>query len=318
MSIANTLRSNGRGLQQAQRNASQASSLLQIADGATGTISSILDRMKELATESATSNVTTNDRAKINSEFTQLKSEVDRIVGSTVYQGSKLLDGTFGVKVDTANTDAPVANISLGGAKASSTFTLEGSTAGSLTMSNTDNSLVQTVTGYASGSHTYNFDKLGVSFSYTGDTAALDAKVIKTDASTTASFRVGSGAISDSDNLVSIGLGNLTSAGLGLSTVSLDTIDNATSALTAINTAVSSVNTVIGDIGAAENRFDYASDSVASLYQNSAAAESVIRDADMAQEYTAYSKLQILQQAGTAMLAQANSSAQSVLTLLRG
>jgi len=223
------------------------------------------------------------------------------------------------VKVDATNTTASVSNISLGGAKASSTFTIDGSVSGKLTLSNTDGSLTQTVTAYASGSHTYNFDKLGVSFSYTGDAATdLDTKVIKTDASTTASFRVGSGAVSDSDNLVSIGLGNLTTTGLGLSTVSLDTIDNATSALTAINSAVSSVNTVIGDIGAAENRFDYAADSVSSLYQNTAAAESVIRDADMAQEYTQYSKLQILQQAGTAMLAQANSSAQSVLTLLRG
>jgi len=95
--------------------------------------------------------------------------------------------------------------------------------------------------------------------------------------------------------------------------------DNAKTVLNTINnTSTATVNTAIGTIGAAESRLDYATANVNSLYENTAAAESVIRDADMAQEYTAYSKLQILQQAGTAMLAQANSSSQSVLTLLRG
>ena len=110
---------------------------------------------------------------------------------------------------------------------------------------------------------------------------------------------------------------SLTSA-LGLATTDVSTYAGGVAAISAIDGAVSTINNTVGTIGAAENRLDYASTNVASLYQNVTAAESTVRDADMAQEYTTYSKLQILQQAGTAMLAQANSSSQNVLQLLKG
>ncbi|HRP08309.1 MAG TPA: flagellin, partial [Gemmatimonadales bacterium] len=82
-------------------------------------------------------------------------------------------------------------------------------------------------------------------------------------------------------------------------------------------TAINTVNTAIGTIGAAQSRMEFAAANVATITQNVIAAESTIRDADMALESTAFAKYQILQQAGTAMLAQANVSAQSVLDLLR-
>jgi len=319
MSIANSLRSTGRSLMQAQQNASQAGSVLQIADGATQTISSVLDRMKQLATESATANVTDTDRAKINAEFSSLKSEIDRIVGSTVYQGSQLLNGSFGVQFDATNSTASgLANVSVSGAAPSTTYTITKIDATHITLD--DGVVTQKLTTAATGTQTLNFDKLGISFTYTGDPTTLDGDTIKTTAATAAQFRVGAGATSDSDNLVGVSLGDLRTAasGLNLAASSVDTSANATSALTAITNAVNTLNTTIGTIGAAENRLNYAAQSVSSLYQNVSAAESTIRDADMAQEYTQYSKLQILQQAGTAMLAQANSSSQSVLSLLKG
>lgn len=329
MSIANSLRNNGIGLQQAQQNASQAGSLLQIADGATSTISSILDRMKQLATESASANVTDNDRAKINAEFTQLYSEIDRTVGSTVYQGSQLLNGSFGVSdagTGTAKVNVAFSGLSVAGADVNTTYTLSKVDATHMKLSNATSS--QTITTSATGAQTLNFDKMGISFSFTGDPTAaiagtgggLDTATIITANTTSAAFRVGSGATSDSDNLVSVSLGDLrasSATGLNLAGVSVDTLANATTALTAIGNAVSSVNTVIGSLGAAENRLNYATTNVASLYQNVSAAESVIRDTNMAQEYTNFSKLSILQQAGTAMLAQANSSQQSVLKLFQ-
>jgi flagellin len=323
LSIANSLRNNGVGLLQAQQNASQAGSLLQIADGATQTISSILDRMKQLATESASANITDTDRAKINAEFTELYSEIDRTVGSTVYQGSKLLAGTFGVSdagTGTANAVLGFSGLTVGGANVNTTYTL---TKGTSTMTLTGGGFAQTITTAASGTNTLNFDKMGISFSFTGDptgASGLDGKTIITANTTSASFRVGSGASSDADNLISVSLGDLrasTSTGLNLSSVSLSTMAGAQSALAKIDAAVSSVNTVIGSLGAAENRLNYATTNVASLYQNVSAAESVIRDTNMAQEYTNFSKLSILQQAGTAMLAQANSSQQSVLKLFQ-
>ncbi len=329
LSIANSLRNNGIGLMQAQQNASQAGSLLQIADGATQTISSILDRMKQLATESASSNVTDTDRAKINAEFTQLYAEIDRTVGSTVYQGSQLLNGSFGVTdagTGTAKTNVAFSGLSVAGADVNTTYTIAKVDGTHLKLSNATSS--QTITTAATGAQTLNFDKMGISFSFTGDPTAaisgtgggLDTATIITAATTSAAFRVGSGATADSNNLISVSLGDLrasSSTGLNLSGVSVDTNANATAALASIAAAVSTVNTVIGSLGAAENRINYASTNVASLYQNVSAAESVIRDTNMAQEYTNFSKLQILQQAGTAMLAQANSSQQSVLKLFQ-
>ena len=97
LSIANQMRGDIRSLQTAQRNASQAGSMLQIADGATGTIASILDRMKELATQAASDNTSDSARGKLQDEFSQLQSEIDRIVQSTNFQGKTLLDGSFGV-----------------------------------------------------------------------------------------------------------------------------------------------------------------------------------------------------------------------------
>ena len=168
LSVANSLRNNGVGLMQAQQNASQAGSLLQIADGATQTISSILDRMKQLATESASANVTDPDRAKINAEFTQLYNEINRTVGSTVYQGSQLLNGSFGVSdagTGTANAVSGISAISVGGAAVNATYTLAKVDATHMTLS--DGTVTQAITvATSAGNHTLNFDKLGVSFTF--------------------------------------------------------------------------------------------------------------------------------------------------------
>jgi len=328
MSIANKLRSDGRALQQAQRNAGQASSVLQIADGAVDTVSKILDRMKELAVESGSANVTDTDRTKIQSEFSSLQSEITRVVTNTKYQGQTLLNGTFGVQdsgTGTLNAIGGVSNIQVSGAAASTTYTIAQSAATAVTMtkgtSGTSGFVSQTITSSAGGagvSQTLNFDKLGISFSYTGTlgAATLNTGTVITSAASAATFRVGSGA--NSDDEVQVSLTNLSLSSLGLGTSDVSTYSGAVSAISALDGAISTVNTTVGTIGAAQNRLDYASANVASLYENVSAAESVIRDADMAAEYTQYSKLQILQQAGTAMLAQANSSSQGVLSLLRG
>lgn len=326
MSIANSLRSNGRALQQAQRNTSQAGSFLQIADGAVQTLSTMLDRMRELATEAASDNVTDSDRQKIDAEFKQLQAEWDRTINTTTYQGQKLLSGTFGITDSgTLKAVTGVDNISLTGASASTTYTLSQSAATAVTLS--DGSVSQTITTTAGGAgvtQTLNFDKLGVSFTYKGTlgAATLDAATVVTGASASAAFRVGGGTGDmNSDDVIKVGLDDLSGATVGIDSTGIADVlstANAAAALAKIDTALGMVNDAVGTIGAAQNRLDYATANVNSLYQNISAAESTIRDADMASEYTNFSKLQILQQAGTAMLAQANASSQSILTLLRG
>jgi flagellin len=334
MSIANSLRNNESGLLAAQQNASQAGSVLQIADGATQTISTILDRMKQLATESASSNVTDTDRQKIQAEFAQLQSEIDRTVGSTVYQGQTLLGGGFGAAVSntsaivqaTSSAPAGASNIVVGGAKASTTYTLAYAS-NKLTMTDAAGNAQVLAATSGAGVQNFNFDKLGISFTFNGDVSDTtngfgsgSAKnTIVTTASAPASFRVGSGATNDADNTISLSLSDISTTGLGLTaaSVSVGTAATAQTALASISAAVTTLNATIGTIGAAESRLGYATTNLNSLYQNVSAAESVIRDTNMAQEYTNYSKLQIMQQAGTAMLAQANSSQQSVLKLFQ-
>jgi flagellin len=110
---------------------------------------------------------------------------------------------------------------------------------------------------------------------------------------------------------------DLTVATLGLTTSDLSTADGARNALSTIDTAMGTVTTALGSIGANQNRIAYAQDNLKTKISNFAAAESVIRDVDMADEMTTFSKNNILAQAGTAMLAQANQSGQSVLKLLQ-
>lgn len=322
MSIANSLRSAGRALGQAQKNAQQAGSFLQIADGAVQTLSTMLDRMRELATEAGSANVTDSDRAKISAEFTSLQSEWDRIVNTTQYQGQTLLNGSFGITDSgTLKAVVGVSNVSLSGAKASTTYTISQSTATAVTLSDgTTSQTVTTTAGGAGVTQHLSFDKLGIAFDYSGTlgVATLNGATVVTGASQPASFRVGSGTTANDQ--IAVSLDNLSASTMTIDAASINvtTAANAATALTNITSALGSLNTAIGNIGAAENRMEYATTNLNSLIQNTAAAESTIRDADMAKEYAQYTKLSILQQAGTAMLAQANSSSQSILQLLRG
>ncbi|HPF62771.1 MAG: flagellin [Gemmatimonadetes bacterium] len=315
LAIANKLRAESRSLQQASRNAAQANSLLQIADGAVNTISGILDRMKELATASNSSTIGTQ-RDKLDAEFQALKAEINRIAATTQYQGSALVNGTLGNAV-TGGTYA--GQVALNGA-ASGTYTFA-SAAGVATLSSAAGAgqVTQTL-AMPAGAGTYNFDRLGITVTnaagYVAD-AANGQTIIVTG--TAVAFQVSSSGSYAANDLVSFSSVNLTTAAAGLNIATLDVLSaaNAQTALAALDTAIDASNTAIGTIGAAQSRIEFASANVATATQNVIAAESTIRDADMALESTAFAKYQILQQAGTAMLAQANASAQTVLNLLR-
>jgi flagellin len=331
LSIANQMRGDIRALQTAQRNASQAGSVLQIADGATSTIAAMLDRMKELATQAASDNTSADARAKLQDELFQLQGEIDRIVASTRFQGSTLLDGSFGLKESvpgtfaalhaTAGTDL-VSNVNLSGAASNTVYTFAYA-AGELTLTADDDvaSTQTLVVDTDPGSQVINFDKLGISFTYEGDidTAGFATQTITTEATAGGgNFRIGLGTAADST--INLSLSSLSTAGLLIDSgsITLNSYEDAEAAIDAIDAAYNSVNSVIGQIGAATNRLEFASTNLSSIVQNTMAAESTIRDADMAYEMMQFSKQNILAQAGTAMLAQANSLSQSVLQLLQG
>jgi flagellin len=323
-----------RSLQQAQRNASQANSMLQVADGALNTVATILDRMKELASQANSANIG-QEAGKLQAEFDSLVSEIDRIAATTTYNGTALTNGGFGSSLDRtastayANAAGQVADIQLNGT-AVGVYTFD-SVAAAATLTRASDSVSQVVTGIsATARSTVNFSNFGITIeggSNWAGAAGLDGLTVNVTAGTSGSFMVSSSGNYGSSDLVSVsgidlrtsqaaGL-DLASGGFVLSTA-LTTAANAQGALSRIDTALAKVGTAIGTVGAAQSRIDYASTNVANLVQNTAAAESVIRDADMAFEMTVFTKNQILQQAGTAMLAQANQAPQSILTLIRG
>jgi flagellin len=330
LAIANSLRADIRSLRQATRNAEQAGSVLQIAEGATQNVQSMLERMKELGTQAASDNVSDTDRVKINDEFEQLRAEISRTVDTTKFQGKLLLSGGFGNSVDTDDTvstalaaGSGVYQARIQGAAAGA-YTIDNSTAGTVILTNADG-VSQSLDAAADGRQSLAFTELGVTLdldaNYSAAGTGLDGLVVSVDAGD-ASFLVSSSGSYTGADLVSLENIDLTVANLGvngadnLSTASLTSSANAQAALTVIDTAISDVGEAFGKIGAAQNRIDYAKNNVRISVENMSAAESTIRDADMAAEMTEFTRNQILQQAGVAMLAQANSAPQQILRLL--
>ena len=325
LGIANRLRADTRAMSQASKNAEQANSVLQIAEGATSSIQKMLERMKELATQAGSDSVDVAGRSRIDAEFSELKAEITRTVETTKFQGGHLLRG--GVTLDNASTALAAGTglfeATVSGA-AAGTYTFTQGADGELTIDN-GAGLTQTVTGLTDGRQSVNFDQLGITLELDAnfDSSTADGTLDGTALTVTGtpgsrSFLVGSSEQYTGNDLLTIDAIDLTLANLGLTASSVANSADARAALTAIDTAMGTVASTLGDIGATQNRLEFAQSNLKTTIQNFTAAESVIRDLDMAEEMTKFSKNNILAQAGTAMLAQANQSSQGVLQLLRG
>jgi len=323
LAVSAQFRADIASFQVASRNASEASSLLQVADGALDQIGSILTRLKELATQAASANTSSTNRAKLNSEAQKLILEADRIADSTKYGSDLLINGSYGVQVSQNNASGfGVQTVTGMAANETYTIQLTGDAAGPFTVIVTCNGSSQLLyhsVSKPSGSGTTDayFAAFGITITFNSSMASAAAATVLSTVNGSSDYRVGATA-NDYDK-ISITLGNstTTSSGLNLDGMDLSTASGATTALTTINSAISTLSSRRGDIGAYINRLGYASANLATTIENTQAAESVIRDVDMAAEMTEFTKNQILTQAGTAMLAQANVSAQTVLTLFR-
>jgi flagellin len=314
-------------MSQASKNAEQANSLLQIAEGGVSSISKMVERMKEIATQAASDNVDTDGRNRLQAEFTALQSEITRTVDTTEFQNQKLLNGGFGSAI---NKDVATSTMLAGGTKVADASSL-GAAAGTYTIAVAANSLTMSngtitqeidTTG-KDGRQSFNFDQFGISITTESDYAAATAvagdfagNIVVAGGS--GSFLVGSSGDYAGQDTLQINSLDVSLATLGVDGDTLATRDGARTALTNLDAAIGTINTVLGNIGATQNRIEFAQSNLKTSIQNFSAAESVIRDLDMAEEMTKFSKNNILAQAGTAMLAQANQSAQGVLQLLRG
>lgn len=319
LSISQAFRADIASFKVASRNASEASSLLQVAEGALDQIGNMLTRLKELATQASSANSGSN-LAKIDAESDQLLAEIERIADSTEYADVSLINGSYGVTYKNA-TAAAVSTAngynSITGMATDEHYTIATSVAGtSGTMTVTTGTSSETVyftkpTG--SSTEEVFFASTGLTVTVnTNVSTSLDGKVTAGSSGHSA-FQIG--AENSANDRLSITLGDAQQAGLGISTLDLGNASNAQKAIDSIDAAISSLNTVRGNIGAYMNRLSYASANLATTVENVQAAESVIRDVDMASEMTNFTKNQILLQAGTAMLAQANMAPQQVLSL---
>lgn len=328
LAIANSMRANIGGFKVAQRNTSEANSLLQVASGALDQISNMLTRLKELATQASSGNADSN-LDKLNSEASKVISEIDRIADSTEYADTKLVNGTFGV---TANSTAGFSGAngydSITGMKTSTTYTFDASagTGATLTLTHGGGSeVLYNVSAAANGTtKDLEFESLGLTLTINDDYSSSFAGTVVSSSSGTSSFQVG--AENAANNRISVSLGDATKEQLGtggtvgsaISAINLSTAASAQLALDIVTDAIDDLSDVQGNVGAYQNRLSFAAANLSVTIENTQAGESVIRDVDMAYEMVSFTKYQILQQAGTAMLAQANMAPQSVLSLFGG
>jgi flagellin len=327
LAISQGMRADIASYKVASRNVSEANALAQVAEGAYDQIGNMLTRLKELATQAASANAASN-LDKINDEGNALINEIDRITSVTEYAGTKLLNGTFGVTVSAgggSNFTASTGFSSVEGLLSGQTYTLAvatGSAAGqwdiSITATIGGHAVTQTIddvvapgTGLTSE---VSFDALGLTLTLNEHIAkAADGEAIVAAAGTAANFQVG--AKNSGYDRIGINLSGVTPTDLGITADQMTSATLSQSFLTTIDSAIDTLNNARGGIGAIQNRLGYAAANLATTIENYQAAESVIRDVDMAAEMTTFTKNQILMQAGTAMLAQANMAPQQVLSL---
>jgi len=337
LAISQKLQAQVTGLNQAQRNAQDGISMVQTAEGALTEVHSMLQRIRELAVEAANSTVSSSDATSIDTEITALRAEIDRIAKATTFNGQQLTTGALSVTQSgglavgaSAGGTATVSAVSVSGAKGGYTYTLTSSGTSDLTLSD-GHGHAQTLTAVAN-TQTLNFDTLGVSVGVSGTATAvqvataLTAGTVTTSNTTTANFQIGANA---GDSLgVAFQDAQMSAAGYGNWNANISSFDTAVSSgtgivaaaqalITSSDTAIGYISTVRGNLGAVENRLQHTVASISVASENLNASESRIKDLDVAAEMVNFTKTQILQQAGTAILAQANSAPQNVLTLLR-
>lgn len=448
LAISERMTSQIGGLNQAARNANDGISLAQTAEGALSQIGANLQRIRDLAVQSANASNSVTDRAALNNEASQLISEINRVASNTNFNGVNLLDGSFSAQTfqvganGTANDQISISSIAsakssaLGvGASSSYATTVAGagavtttalaagdlsingfqvgaSAADGVSFSNSTGSGISkaaainaisgntgvtatvgtttvagtastSATAIASGDITINGVNLGALSASTsgaqrGAQVAAAVNAISTQTGVTATFDTSTGAVAlsaadgrnitvtksanadasaantgitgatsstniatstlslSSSSSAGITLANGTGTGLtaanltggftsatttvgaGVSSLNLGTAAGATAALTTIDAALQSINSSRASLGAYQNRFSSAVASLQTNSENLSASRSRIRDADFASETATLTRGQVLQQAGTAILAQANALPQGVLALLRG
>ena len=322
LAISEKMRAQITGLDKAQDNAKDGISLVQTAEGALTEVHDMLNRMYELAEQSANGTFEDGtDRTQLQKEVDQLKSEIDRIADSANFNGIKLLDGsmktgtTVNIAADTISGTVNQTDIKLTAAGGKVNF--------GNTFSGGDNVTINGVTYTYASQATGSDGKTFKDFNSLKSAAGKNGVTIGGTASAATFAKAGKdltlqiGDTSEKFNQLQVSINDCHVDALGLTDMKISDQDSAAKALNSIKSAINYVSDVRGTLGATQNRLDHTINNLSVMQENIQDAESTIRDTDVADEMMAYTKNNILIQSAQAMLAQANQVPQGVLQLLQ-
>jgi flagellin len=344
LAISDRMTAQIRGLNQAARNANDGISLAQTAEGALQESTNILQRIRELAVQSANDTNSVSDRASLNDEVSQLVEELDRIAQTTEFNGTNVIDGTLSNAVFQVGANA--------GSNQTISFSIESAQAADLGTAGDEVIAAATATG--------SFSDLTFTADAAGSTANATYTIVANQSTTTASNT--SATFTASNNTITVTIGTTTgqdaasvvatavaaqlsgvsvSAATGaaawtaasdgsvtlsggsdqivttaVADITIATREGAQSAISSVDKALEDVDNIRGGLGAVQNRFESTIANLNNVAENLSAARSRILDADIAQETSNMTKQNILQQAGVSILAQANQAPQLALSLL--
>ena len=344
MAIAAKMTSQIRGLDQAVRNANDGISLLQTADGSLTAVTDMLQRMREISVQAASDSNVTSDRTALNNEFSQLRNEINRVATNTQWNGMNILDKSiasntgvlkFQVGANSAQTiDMTLGNYQTSGTAATTVAlatTTPGSGPGAGTTAQVSTMTFATTAAIGDVISVSVGDKSFVYKATAADTSDVVAETIRVGLGAVTGLTVAGGnsgvrggsvltftsAGTTNGTLtfsMSKGAGGLLS---GVGTSDITTQGNANTAIGSVDAALAQVSAGRSEIGATINRLTYAADNLTNVSTNTSASRSRVQDTNFAKASTELARTQIIAQAATAMLAQANQSQQSVLALLK-
>ena len=323
LALAKRMNAQIEGVKAANQNAGDGVSIIEVADGAMSEIHAMLQRINELAVKASTGTLTDGDREVVNQEVVQLKAEISRITTDTQFNGQTLLDGSFDLRGFTDNVDAKVAYYS----------------------DETDAGLYEIDAMNIQYDANGNIDFIAARDSFPGGTGfPADAKVTQTDgngvtitggqgfeiklefkAAVTMPLSIeveGFGSLdkqvgANEGQQMDIRIPKVSLVNMGISSIDLSTEEGARDTITRTDGAIKFISSVRSRLGAYQNRLEHTINSLDITEENMTSAYSRIMDTDMAEEMTEYTNMQVLAQASTSMLAQANERPSQVLQLLQ-
>lgn len=330
LAMAKRMNAQIEGISIASQNASDGISVIEIADGALTEVSEMLQRMNELAVKSANGTMSDQDRATIQDEIDQLKEEITRISETTEFNGQKLLNGEFDlkgycnradIKVNTYSEAVPaktysITELPLVRENGTGDYILDGDIAFGDEFPDKENMSASIKDNLLTLKNSNGFEMtLDVSKLNLDEKPISETEPLTIDATGVGAMRLQIGA--NEGQILAIQIPAMSLQNMGIEPLDISTKEGALDGIDRINDAISYVSSVRGSLGAYQNRLESAVNSLDVVNENMTAAYSRIMDVDMAEEMTRYTTNQVLTQAGTSMLAQANERPSQVLQLLQ-